>query len=169
MGFSVSPIARLGAVLAAAVFVLDRLTKWWLLEIVNMPERGAVELTPFLNLVMVWNRGISFGMLDASGAGWRWGLTLVSAAIVGILGFWLLRATNRLLGAAIGLVMGGAIGNIYDRVAYGAVADFLDVHASGYHWPAFNAADSAITVGVAFLLYDAVFSPARTNHGIDEG
>ncbi len=169
MGFSASPIARLGAVLAAAVFVLDRATKWWLLEIVNMPERGAVELAPFLNLVMVWNRGISFGMLDAPGAGWRWGLALVSFIIVGILGFWLLRATNRLLGAAIGLVIGGAIGNIYDRVAYGAVADFLDVHVSGYHWPAFNAADSAITVGVALLLYDAVFSPARTSRGTDTG
>jgi signal peptidase II len=110
----------------------------------------------------VFNRGVSFGMFGAAPHWMPWLLLGFAAAVAGGLGFWLMRARNRWLGAGLGLVIGGAIGNAIDRVRLGAVVDFLDVHAAGYHWPAFNVADSAITVGVLLLLFDSLKSnPAR--------
>ncbi|MEM9683195.1 MAG: signal peptidase II, partial [Pseudomonadota bacterium] len=110
--------------------------------------------------VLVWNRGVSFGMFGTDSP---WGPVLLSALaliISACLVIWLRRVEERFLAAAIGFVLGGALGNVIDRLQYGAVADFLDFHAFGYHWPAFNVADSAITVGVVLLLYDSLF-PAR--------
>ena len=148
-----------GLALAAAVIVLDQLTKWYMVDVVMAPPR-VIEVTPFFNLVMTWNRGVSFGMLgDESGAG-SWLLSLVAAAIVAGLVFWLRRADRPILAVALGLVIGGALGNVIDRLRLGAVADFLDFHLAGYHWPAFNLADSAITVGVIALVVPSLF-PGR--------
>lgn len=146
---------RWGLGVAALVLATDRISKAWLIDLVQAAG-GYIEVTGFFNLVMVWNRGISFGLLPSEGTG-RWLLIAVTAAIVVALVAWLARATERWLALSLGLVIGGATGNIFDRVYYGAVADFFDVHAFGYHWPAFNVADSAIVVGVGMLALDAVF------------
>jgi signal peptidase II len=146
----------LGLGLAAAIIALDQLTKWYVVTVVMAPPR-VIEVTPFFNLVLTWNRGVSFGMLGGqSGVGW-WLLSLLAVAIVGGLVFWLRRADRPILAVALGMVIGGALGNVIDRLRLGAVADFLDFHLAGYHWPAFNVADSAITLGVIALVVPSLF------------
>ncbi len=146
-----------GLMVTALVTVLDQLCKWAMLEIVMGPPR-IIPITSFFNLVLVWNRGVSFGFLGGASSQWiPWLLTVLALAIIATLGWWLRRAANRLMVLALGLVMGGALGNVIDRLRFGAVMDFLDFHAAGLHWPAFNVADSAITVGATLILYDAFF------------
>ncbi|MEE1562550.1 MAG: signal peptidase II [Alphaproteobacteria bacterium] len=146
-----------GLMVTALVTVLDQLCKWAMLEIVMEPPR-IIPVTSFFNLVLVWNRGVSFGFLGGASSQWiPWLLTVLALAIIATLGWWLRRAANRLMVLALGLVMGGALGNVIDRLRFGAVMDFLDFHAAGLHWPAFNVADSAITVGATLILYDAFF------------
>jgi signal peptidase II len=113
-----------------------------------------IEITSFFNIVEVWNPGVSFGMGAALGP---WVLTGLAVVISVALFIWLLRAETGLLQIALSLLIGGAVGNVIDRVRFGAVYDFLDVHVMGYHWPAFNVADSAITVGAVMLLFDSLF------------
>ena len=148
---------RLGLVVAGAVIVVDQLSKLAILALLD----HAVAVTPFLNLVVVWNRGVSFGMFASAGALMPWLLSGLALAVVVALGFWLRRVEHPLAGAALGLIIGGALGNVIDRVRFGAVVDFLDFHALGYHWPAFNVADSAICVGAALLLVDGLLAPRR--------
>ncbi|HYZ26986.1 MAG TPA: signal peptidase II [Geminicoccaceae bacterium] len=147
----------LGLGTAGAVIVLDQLSKWAILALLDQ----AIAVTPFLNLVVVWNRGVSFGMFDSASAHGPWLLSGLAVAVVVALVFWLRRVDHPLPGIALGLIIGGALGNVLDRVRYGAVVDFLDVHALGYHWPAFNVADSAICVGAALLLVDGLLAPRR--------
>lgn len=149
-----SPQMRLGAAIACTVLVLDQITKWLILAVVMNPPR-TIGVLPFFDIVLVWNRGVSFGMFG-NGVVPPWGLVLLSAAIVAVLLFWLRRAETRLSVISIGLVIGGAIGNVVDRFVYGAVLDFLDLHVGGYHWPAFNLADSGITVGICLLLAESL-------------
>lgn len=148
---------RLGLAVALAAALLDRASKWLLLDYWPVPI-GGVEVTPFLNLVMAWNRGVSFGLLDRDWPGLPWLLSGLALAIVAGLIVWLRRVEERRLAVAIGLIVGGAVSNVLDRLLFGAVADFLDFHVAGYHWPAFNLADSCIVVGVAILLLDALFA-----------
>ena len=147
---------RLGLLVAVPVVLLDLLTKWLVLaEFMESPR--TIVVTGFFNLVLVWNRGVSFGMFNVDSA---WGPIILSglAIVISIcLVIWLRRVASPLVATAIGLVLGGAIGNVIDRVRFGAVVDFLDFHVAGYHWPAFNVADSAISIGVALLLYDSLF------------
>ena len=150
-----------GLIVASAVIILDQATKWWVVTIFMNPPR-VVEVWPFFSVVMVWNRGITFGFLGDAPFWGRWALVGLSLAIVAILLLWLRRAETKWRAAAIGLIIGGALGNVIDRVNYGAVADFLDFHVTGYHWPAFNFADSAITLGVAIMFFDALFKPKET-------
>lgn len=140
---------------AAAVLVLDQLSKWWVLELMQPPRQ--IELAPFLNLVLAWNRGVSFSLFHSDADYAPYALSALAAAVVvGLL--WWLRQTTRVWPAlGIGLVIGGAVGNVVDRLRFGAVVDFIDVHAAGWHWPAFNLADSAITVGVVLLIADGLF------------
>jgi signal peptidase II len=138
----------LGALLVVG---LDRLTKWLMLGWLRPGE--SYEVTRFFNLVVVYNRGAAFSLL-ADAPGWQTpvfaAIALLAAAVVSAL---LWRHPRRvLLCAGLTLILGGAIGNLWDRLAWGAVADFLDFHAFGWHWPAFNVADSAITVGAAILI-----------------
>jgi signal peptidase II len=147
----------LGLGTAGAVIILDQLSKWAILVLLEQ----AIAVTPFLNLVVVWNRGVSFGMFDSASAHAPWLLSGLAGAVVVALVFWLRRVDHPLPGIALGLIIGGALGNVLDRVRYGAVVDFLDVHALGYHWPAFNVADSAICVGAALLLVDGLLAPRR--------
>ena len=150
-----------GLIVASAVIVLDQATKWWVVTIFMDPPR-VVDVWPFFNVVMVWNRGVTFGLLDDTPYWGQWAFIGLSLAIVAILLLWLHRSETRWQAAAIGLIIGGALGNVIDRVHYGAVADFLDFHVAGYHWPAFNFADAAITVGVAIMFFDALFKRKET-------
>ena len=140
-------------ILAAAIVALDQLTKWAVLENFAYGERRSV--TAFLNLVLVYNKGAAFSML-ADAPGWQTPLlvafALGAAVIVSVL---LVRSPGRrTFCAGLALILGGAIGNVIDRLRFGHVVDFLDLHAAGWHWPAFNVADSAITVGAALLILD---------------
>jgi len=147
-----------GLAIAAVTLVLDQISKWWVLSVFDLPSRGVVEVLPFFNLAMVWNRGVSFGLMAADGDLGRWLLVGLTVAIsVGVL-VWLRRATDVLTVLGLGLILGGAIGNIIDRIAYGAVADFVQLHAFGYSFYVFNVADAGITIGVALLLWDAILS-----------
>ena len=148
---------RVGLAIAGLVVVLDQLTKWAILSWLDR----AIALTPFFNLVVVWNRGVSFGMFDSAGALGPWVLSGLAGAVVVLLLVWLRRADHPLTAAGLGLIIGGAVGNVIDRVRFGAVIDFLDFHALGWHWPAFNVADSAICVGAALLLVDGLLMPRR--------
>lgn len=147
---------RQGALTAVAVAAADQASKAWMLEVVLDPPR-TIEMLPFFNLVTVWNRGISFGLL-ASDTPWAaWALGAAALAIAGGLCVWLYRTQNPAEAVALGLIIGGAVGNVIDRIRLGAVFDFLDFHAFGYHWPAFNIADAAITCGAVFLVVLSIF------------
>ncbi|MFN0044346.1 MAG: signal peptidase II [Alphaproteobacteria bacterium] len=150
---------RFGLVIAAIITVLDQATKIWMLEAVLNPPR-LIEIAPFFNLVVVWNKGVSFGMFSQAPWG-SWPLLALSAAIVAGLVAWLARLKDRFPACAVGLVIGGAVGNAIDRAIFGAVFDFLDFHWAAHHWPAFNLADSAITVGAAMIVADALFRRPR--------
>ncbi len=143
-----------GLALSLLVILLDQLSKWAILE--NLSEKTPyIEITSFFNLTLVWNHGISFGIARDFEA--RWFLVAATSALtIGLL-IWLWRVQDRFLALALGGIIGGAIGNIIDRVRLGAVVDFLDFHAYNYHWPSFNVADSFICVGVLVLAW-------RNNH-----
>jgi signal peptidase II len=153
--------SHLGLVIAAVIVVADQATKWLIVTRVMDPPR-VIEVVPFLNLVMVWNRGISFGAFNTVSPVMGWVLTGLAVAIAAGLVFWLWRAKDRLTAVAVGLIIGGAIGNVIDRVRFGAVADFVDFHVGNYHWPAFNLADSAITIGVGLILLEALLGERRS-------
>ena len=145
---------RLGWALVAAALVLDQATKAAMLPLLTEPPR-LIEIAGFFNLVPVWNRGVSFGLLSSGPEFTRWALTAFALGVSVALGVWLTRATRPWLAPGLGLILGGAVGNAVDRIRFGAVFDFIDLHGFGYHWPAFNVADSAITVGVVLLLIDS--------------
>ncbi len=151
---------RHGLLIAALVIAFDQITKWVALFGVDFAE-NPIAVTSFFNLVLVWNRGVSFGMFNEAGAAGPWILSGVAIAVVLGLLYWLRQAENRLTITALGLVIGGALGNVIDRFRFGAVVDFLDFHVAGYHWPAFNVADAAICVGAGLLLLDGLLSPER--------
>ena len=150
-----TPAGRLALGLAAAVLVADQAVKAWILEGLNLPARISVPVFGPLRLSMVWNEGVSFGFLQASHDLARWGLTAFALAVALGLAAWAWRADRRLLGVALGLIIGGAIGNAIDRARFGAVVDFIDVSALGFFPWVFNIADSAITIGVILMLMDS--------------
>lgn len=147
---------RLGLWIATTVTVLDQAIKWWLLKYALAGPEAFQPLTPFLSLVRVWNRGISFGILGGENALAPMILIFLAFSAAFFFIVWLGRTRRPWIGWGLGLVIGGAFANAVDRMRYGAVLDFLDFHAFGYHWPAFNLADAAITVGVGLILIDAL-------------
>ncbi len=150
----------IGVALGLAVLAADQASKYWILEILRLPELGSVEVLPFLNLTMVWNRGITFGLFGAESAAGGIVLGAVALAVVAALSVWLWRAERALVAASLGAVAGGAVGNVIDRVRFGAVVDFLHAHAFGWSWYVFNVADAAIVCGVAALVLDGMRRPA---------
>jgi signal peptidase II len=153
-----------GGAMALAVFAADQASKAWILHGLRLPERGAVPVLPkLLDLVMVWNRGVTFGLLQAGSAAGTIGLTLVSLAIVGALLTWLVRTDRVATAAAIGAITGGACGNILDRFRHGMVVDFVHLHWGGWDpFPyVFNLGDSAIVLGVGFLLLEGLVLPRK--------
>ena len=143
-----------------AVVVADRLTKMWMSSAFAYGE--VREITPFFNLVLVHNTGAAFSFLADAGGWQRWFFTIVAVAISAAIVVMLRRHRGgALLALALALVLGGALGNLYDRVTLGHVVDFVQLHARGYYWPAFNVADSAISVGVALLVWDSLRPEAK--------
>jgi signal peptidase II len=156
-----TPLGVYACVLAAAVVIIDQLSKWWVLNGLNLPERGQIPVLPFFRLTMVMNNGVSFGQLRAETALGR-GL-LISAALLVVIALvvWVRRADRPLFATALGLIIGGAVGNnLIDRVRIGWVVDFLDFSGLMFPW-VFNVADSAISVGVVLLLLDSFLSPEK--------
>jgi signal peptidase II len=151
------PLSRFGAGIAIAAFALDRLHTWWMLDVYAIAARGKVEITPFFDLVLAWNKGVSYGLFQAETAAGRIGLILFALLVVAGLGLWLAKAGNWLIALAIGLVIGGALGNVLDRFVYGAVADFFSFHAFGFYWYIFNVADILIVMGVGLILFESIF------------
>ncbi|MCP5365137.1 MAG: signal peptidase II [Hyphomicrobiales bacterium] len=142
------------------VLSVDQLSKWWIINVVMRPPR-VIPITDFFNLVLAWNTGISFGLFDSDSLFNVWALSVLALLIVACLIYWLLRAERRIIALSLGLIIGGALGNVADRLRIGAVVDFLDFHAMGWHWPAFNVADSSITVGAVILIVDSLFESAN--------
>lgn len=145
----------LGLAVAGVTFAVDQIHKAWMLYWVAIREGQTITVTPFLDLVLVWNRGISYGLLQQETQLGRALLIGFAAIAVLVLAAWLARTTSRLAATAIGLIIGGALGNAVDRAVYGAVADFFSLHAFGFYWYVFNIADVAIVMGVAGLMYEA--------------
>ena len=146
--------------LAVLTIVLDQLSKLWVLNVFDLPSKGSVHVGGPVSLTMVWNEGVSFGLLRAEQDLTRWALVVFSLAVAAFLAVWARKIEKPLLAIAVGLVMGGAVGNAIDRARFGAVADFLDFKALYFPW-VFNIADSAITVGVVLLLLDSFLSERK--------
>ena len=172
-------------VLAFIVLVADQISKWavtqfmikpaidvgylaktelkskgffeWLTSADMLLQYTHIEILPFFNIVMVWNKGISFGLFNQSGQLGVWLMLALSSAIIIFFTIWMLRCTSRYMLICMALIIGGAIGNVIDRARFGAVVDFLDFHAFGYHYPAFNISDSAIVIGVFLLIIHSFF------------
>lgn len=164
-----------GLIISAATIFLDQLHKYIMIYVMELPrfmlnnspiiESGSknIELTSFFNIVMVWNRGVSFGMFNSGEVAKYQPLLLIALAllIVALLLNWLRKTADNLQIWGIGLIIGGALGNVIDRIMYGAVADFFDFHLGEWHWPAFNIADSCICIGVFILVIES-FSAKRS-------
>ena len=156
-GRSITRHGLMAYAIAAVVLVLDQLSKFWVLESLDLDNRAPIEILPVFRLSMVWNEGVSFGLLRADSDAMRWLLVAFAAVVVLVLLWWAGRQVRRLPAAALGLIIGGAIGNnLIDRVRFGKVADFLDFGGLYFPW-VFNVADSAITIGVVLLLLDSFF------------
>ncbi len=171
----------LGFGLIVDLIILDQASKWIILEYIlkpkiNMPSLGldkwitatdrlphiSLELSSYFNLTMVWNKGISFGLFQS---GSPWPLIFISLAISGIFGFWLTRTKSWVEAVSLSMVIGGALGNVLDRLHFGAVADFLDFYIADWHYPAFNLADSFITVGIVILVMNSLFLSRENERG----
>jgi signal peptidase II len=149
---------RLFLIAFVVTLALDQASKLWLYFVVDIAARQPIEVTPFFNLILVWNQGVSYGMFQQSTEMGRWALTIFKVAAAIALTFWAWRSPEKWLNLGLGLIAGGAIGNAIDRVLYGAVLDFAHFFWNGFSWYVFNIADAAIVVGVGFLLYDGFTS-----------
>ena len=164
----------IGLTLILDILILDQVSKWAITELILRPELSgtglgfgawimdpplrldfvSVPVMPYFNLTMVWNEGVSFGMFKGMGI---WPLVILAGGVASVFAFWLMLTRSKWEAVGLAMVIGGAIGNIIDRFRFGAVADFLDVYVGDYHWPAFNVADSAITIGVVMLVIHGLF------------
>ena len=157
-----SPLAPLVLVLAALVFGLDQTHKWWMLNVFDIASRQPVSIISFFNLVLTWNRGISYGLLPTH----QQGLLIALSVIVSlILWIWACRLRSVPGTAALAIIIGGALSNALDRAVHGAVADFFHFHLGSFSWYIFNIADVAIVAGVAVLLYESFVGGADDSHG----
>lgn len=159
-----SPLLRSGVIAAAITLLADQSSKLWLLHVFDIGHRGMVRVTPFFDLVLAWNTGISYGWLQNMGTTGQTLLMAGKAVAIVLLAIWMARSQTRLAVIGLGLIIGGAIGNAIDRIAYGAVVDFalfhIEIAGKTYSWYVFNLADAAIVAGVAALLYESLFAPA---------
>jgi signal peptidase II len=158
---------RTGLVAAGVVLALDQVSKWWILAVLDLPRLRQVALLPVLSLTMVWNQGVTFGLLSGFGDYGYLVLATLSVVVVAVLLVWLRRAETWLVAVAIGAVIGGAIGNVIDRLRFGAVVDFIHAHVDTpwgvLSWYVFNVADAAIVCGVTVLILDNLLRRPATN------
>jgi signal peptidase II len=154
-------IPATGAAVALAVLLADQASKAWILNVFRLPERPPVRIAPLFDLVMVWNRGISYGLFQQHEDFGRYALAGLSVAVSIGLAVWMVRSRSWLIAVAAGLLIGGALGNAIDRFVYGAVADFVLLYWIPFFPYVFNLADSAIVAGVALLLYDSLVVEGR--------
>lgn len=152
-----------GFLLAAIVLILDQISKYWVLEVIHLPAIGGIDVWPFFRLTFVGNIGVSMGLLQADSDLARWLLTLATAGIAVAVALWLRKETQAPEVAALGLVLGGALGNIIDRARFGYVVDFLHFFWGQYSFWVFNLADAAITLGVVLLLGRAILAQPAAN------
>ena len=148
---------RLGVISALVVLALDQASKYWILNVLDLPDLRQVVLLPVLNLTMVWNQGVTFGLLNGIGAWSHLVLSAVALCVVGALFVWMRRADNALAALSIGAIAGGAVGNVIDRLRFGAVVDFIHAHIGDWSWYVFNIADAAIVCGVVALIVESQF------------
>jgi signal peptidase II len=154
-------MALVGLLTAVIVLAADQASKWWILHGLHLQDVGQIVLLPVLNFTMVWNRGVTFGLLTGDSAGAHLALAAFAVAVVIVLAVWLARTTRLAIAIPVGAIAGGALGNVADRLHYGAVVDFIQAHAFGYSWYVFNLADAAIVCGVAALVIDNLL-PGRS-------
>ena len=156
-------------VMALVIFLVDQLTKWMMIGPLRLMERGQIELLPIFNLTWVENRGISLGLAQAQNDGHRWMLVAITAAISIGVAWWITREEKRGDQLALAMVLGGALGNIVDRVRFGYVVDFLDLHFGSFRpFYVFNVADAAISIGVVILLLRAFLVRDKAPEGTNE-
>ena len=144
-----------GLIAALVILVAAQASKWWILDVIHLPDIGQIVLLPVLNFTMVWNRGVTFGLLNGLGDWSSIILTAVALAVVAALLVWLRRSESPLVACALGAIAGGAISNVIDRLRFGAVVDFIHAHIGSVSWYVFNVADAAIVCGVAALVLDS--------------
>lgn len=162
-----SKFFRLGLTIAFIVIFIDQLSKWWILvKVMNPPK--IIQITNYFNLVLTWNRGVSFGLFNDEGNWGAWIFSILALIIVTILFFWLRKAETKLISIALGFIIGGALGNVIDRINHTAVLDFLDFYIGRIHWPAFNAADSFITLGAVILIVDSLFARQKVSSDVNK-
>ncbi|MCH2549194.1 MAG: signal peptidase II [Alphaproteobacteria bacterium] len=146
--------------LVILIVIIDQISKKIIIGMIFNPYR-VIEVTSFFNLVPVYNTGISFGLFNTGSELGRWILVLVAIALIIVLFIWLFRTKSVYVVICLVLVLGGALSNLVDRIIIGAVIDFLDFHLLGFHWPAFNLADSCIVIGALLLLYKSLYLPTQ--------
>lgn len=158
------PLSAFGLGIAVAACLIDQASKFWLLDVFDLARQARVAVTPFIDLVVTWNAGISYGLFQQQSPVGLWALLAFKAAAVVFLWIWLARASSRLTAAALGLIVGGAIGNAIDRLHWPGVLDFVLFHVKtasfSFNWYVFNLSDAAIVAGVAGLLYDSLRTSA---------
>jgi signal peptidase II len=147
------PFTGLGLAVAVIACALDQATKLFLLRVIDLGRVGVVALTSMVDLRLVWNPGISYGLFQHESPEWQWALLAIKTMAIILLWAWLAQARTKLTAVALGLIIGGAFGNAIDRLTYGAVMDFVHFHVGSFSWYVFNVADSAIVIGVAALFY----------------
>jgi len=150
------PLTKLGLSIALIIFLIDQGHKWLMILGLGLKSGDVITLTPFLDVVMVWNKGISYGLFQQHSAIGRGVLLAIALVTCLILIIWLARTSHALVAFGLGFLIGGALGNALDRLIHGAVADFFSLHAFGFYWYVFNIADMAVVAGVALLLYDSI-------------
>jgi len=158
-------IKKLAVPFILILIFLDQVTKWWIVNYIMQPVK-LIPITPFFNIVLTWNSGISFGIFSNQGDFSVIILSTLAILIVFFLAAWLMKAENKKLIIGLICIIGGAIGNIIDRVYHGAVIDFLDFHIKSYHWPAFNVADSCIFIGATLIILDSLFPDKKEEANI---
>lgn len=150
-----------GIITSALTIIIDQISKYFIFSHL-LEEFDYLKVSHYFSIVKAWNTGVSFSMFSGNGTIGSIILSIVALGIVACLFYWLKKEKSTFLQIAIGLIIGGALGNLIDRIRFGAVFDFLDFSISGYHWPAFNIADSAICIGAAMIIYDNIFIKKRS-------
>ena len=153
-------LALLAYAIAASVVAADQALKYWVLDVFRLPERAPTPVIGPFWLSMVWNRGVSFGFLNIDQAWSRWALSAFAIGVAITLAVWVRRVDRVIIAVAVGLIMGGAVGNVIDRVRLGAVTDFLDFSRLWFPW-VFNIADSGVSIGAALLVWDLFVAPRK--------